>query len=132
MVICCSAMLALILGGCGLSASVSEETDPYSGEESYSREVSFASKDNFERAQELEMARDFDGAIAIYSNIYRNHADDEVKARALLGWAHAEHSPFNPDRDADAAKTRLRMIVEDYPDTEAAAEAATELDSPGA
>ena len=45
----------LMLASCGLSASVSEESDPYSDEQSYSRSVSFESTDRFEEAQKLEM-----------------------------------------------------------------------------
>ena len=127
----CLLAVFLVLAGCGLSASVSEESDPYSDEESYSRNVSFASQDRFEEAQELEMARDFDGAIAIYRNLYQNSPEDEVKARALLDWAHAEHSPFNPDRSADSAKARLQMLVEDYPDSAVAAEASEDLAAMG-
>ena len=54
-----------------------------------------------------------------------------MKARALLEWAHAEHSPINPDRDADAAAARLRLLLEDYPDSPFAAEAAKDLASMG-
>ena len=119
--------ISLSLAGCGLSASVSEESDPYSDEQSYSRSVSFESSDRFEEAQKLEMARDFAGAIAIYRNLYQNSPDDEVKARALLEWAHAEHSPINPDRDTDAAAARLRLLLERYPDSAVAAEAGDDL-----
>jgi hypothetical protein len=120
--------ILLLLAACGLSASVSEESDPYRSDgETYSRSVSFGSQDRFEEAQELIMARDFTGAIAIYRNLYQTSPDDEIKARALLEWAHAEHSPFNPDRDAGAAEARLELLLEDYPDSEVAAEASEDL-----
>jgi outer membrane protein assembly factor BamD (BamD/ComL family) len=83
--------------------------------------------DRFEEAQRLVMARDFAGAIAIYRNLYQNSPDDAVKARALLEWAQAEHSPVNPDRDADAAAARLKLLLERYPDSAFAAEAADDL-----
>ena len=122
----------LFLAACGLSASVSEESDPYrSDEETYSRSVSFKSQDRFEEAQELVTGRDFTGAIAIYRNLYQTSTDDEVKARALLEWAHAQHSPFNPDRDPDAAEARLKLLLENYPDAEVAAEAADDLTAMG-
>jgi hypothetical protein len=124
-------MIFLLLAGCGLSANVTEESDPYSDEASYSRNVSFESKDRFEEAQELELARDFTGAIAIYRNLYQNSPDPEVKARALLEWAHAEHSPINPDRDADAAAARLRLLLANYPDSSVAAEAEEDLATMG-
>ena len=118
----------LFLAACGLSASVSEESDPYRSDgESYSRSVSFGSQDRFEEAQELIVARDFTGAIGIYRNLFQTSPDGEVRARALLEWAHAEHSPFNPDRDPDSAAARLRLLLEDYPDSEVAAEAAEDL-----
>jgi hypothetical protein len=97
--------ISLLLAGCGLSASVSEESDPYPDEQSYSRSVSFESMDRFEEAQRLEMARDFAGAIAIYRNLYQN----------------------SPDRDDDAAAARLRLLLERYPDSAFAAEAADDL-----
>jgi outer membrane protein assembly factor BamD (BamD/ComL family) len=116
--------------GC-LSASVKEETDPYRDEPEYSREVSFSSLDRFEEAQHLVQQRDFEAAIAIYRNLYQTSTSDEDKARALLEWAHAERSPFNPDRDPDAAKARLELLVETYPDSEFAVEAVEELDGMG-
>jgi predicted lipid-binding transport protein (Tim44 family) len=117
---------AMALSGC-LSASVREETDPYRDEPEYSREVSFSSTDRFEDAQRLVQERDFEGAIAIYRNMYQTSPVDADKARALLEWAHAERSPFNPARDPDAARARLELLVETYPDSESAAEAAEEL-----
>jgi outer membrane protein assembly factor BamD (BamD/ComL family) len=124
--------ILLLLAACGLSASVSEESDPYRSDgETYSRSVSFGGQDRFEEAQELVMARDFSGAIAIYRNLYQTSPDNEVKARALLEWAHAEHSPFNPDRDPGAAEARLQLLLEDYPDSEVAPEAADDLAAMG-
>jgi hypothetical protein len=127
------ALLAIlqVLTGCGLSASVTEQSDPYSDEESYSRQVSFESQDRFEEAQKLELARDFTGAIAIYRNLFQSSPDYEVRARSLLDWAHAEHSPINPDRDPDAAAARLRLLLEDYPDSSVAAEAVADLATMG-
>ena len=122
-------LLAVVVatGGCGLSASVSEESDPYRDETTYSREVSFGALDRFEEAQRLEQARDFEGAVAIYRNLYQTAPDDEVKARALLEWAQCERNAFNPDRDPGSAKARLELLLETYPDSEVAAEAADEL-----
>ena len=114
----------LLVAGCGLNATVSEESDPYRDEPEYSRQVSFSSLDRFEEAERLELARDFDGAIAIYRNLYQTAADPEVKARALLEWAEVERNAFNPDRDPDSAKARLELLLETYPDSEVAAEAA--------
>jgi hypothetical protein len=118
------ATLCLLVGCGGLSANVTEETDPYSEEESYSRSVSIGTRDLFEEADALEMRRDFEGAIAIYRNIYQTSPEDETKARALLEWARTERSAFNPDRDPDAAAARLRLLLDDYADTEVAPEAA--------
>jgi TolA-binding protein len=73
------------------------------------------------------MARDFAGAIGIYRNLYQNSPDDEVRARALLEWAQAEHSPINPEHDADAAAARLSLLLERYPDSAVAVEAANDL-----
>lgn len=124
-----SSLLALLVplafvAGCGLSATVREESDPYADEPDYSREVSFGALDNFEEAERLEMARDFEGAVAIYRNLYQTSADAELRARALLEWAEVERNVFNPDRDPDSAKARLEMLLEDYPDSEVAADAA--------
>ena len=116
----------LALAGC-LNASVREETDPYRDEPEYSREVTFSTLDRFEEARRLEQAREFDAAIAIYRNLYQTAADDEVKARALLKWAQCERSPFNPARNPGAAKARLELLLESYPDSEVATEAADEL-----
>ena len=49
--------ISLLLAGCGLSASVSEESDPYSDEQSYSRSMSFESMDRFEEAHMRDRAR---------------------------------------------------------------------------
>jgi len=117
----------IAIGGCGLSASVSEESDPYQDEPTYSREVSFGTQDRFEEAQRLEQASDFGGAVAIYRNLYQTAPDDEVKARALLEWAQCERNAINPDRDPDSAKARLELLLESYPDSDVAAEAADEL-----
>ena len=42
-------------------------------------------------------------------------------------WAQCERNAFNPARDPDAAKARLELLLETYPDSEVAAEAADEL-----
>jgi hypothetical protein len=119
--------LALLIGGCGWSATVEESSDPYSDEQDYSRSVSFSGQDRMEEARKLAASRDFDGAIRIFESLYRNDPSEEIRARALLHWAEAEHSPFNPDRDPDAAEARLELLLENYPDSEVAAEASTTL-----
>ena len=119
--------ILLLLAGCGLSANVSEESDPYSDDESYSRNVSFESTDRFEEAQKLERVRDFSGAVAIYRNLYQTSPDDELKARALLEWAQVERNAINPNRDRDASAARLRLLLERYPDSAVAAEARDDL-----
>lgn len=119
-------VLLVALAGCGIKETSTTESDPYRDreEQSYSSSVSFGSLDRFEQAQRLEQERDYPGAIAIYRSVYQNSPDDEVKARALLEWARVERSAFNPDRDPDSAKARLELLLENYPDSEVAAEAA--------
>jgi hypothetical protein len=115
--------LIFVLGSCGWSATVEESSDPYADEENYSHSVSFSGQDRMEEARKLAASRDFDGAIRIYESLYQSDPSEEIRARALLHWAEAEHSPFNPDRDPDAAQARLELLLEDYPDSEVAAEA---------
>lgn len=115
----------LFLVACsGIRADVREESDPYADEDDYTRSVEFGSQDLFDRADRLELERDFEGAIAIYRNLYQTSPDRETRARALLEWARCERSAFNPDRDTDAANARLRLLLETYPNSEVAPEAA--------
>lgn len=129
------AVLLSMIVGCGNKAVLthSSETreDPIEGEtRSEGTSVSFEDETSvrFDAAAAMVRGRDFDGAIAIYRNLYQHSPASEDRATALLRWAGAEGHLLNPAKDLDAATARLELLLEEFPSSGRANEALRELD----
>ena len=129
-----AALLAMI-AGCGnktvLTRTSQTRDDPIEGEvRSEGTAVSFEDQTRlrFDEAAALVRERDFDGAIAIYRNLYQHSPASEDRATALLRWASAEGHLLNPSKDLDAATARLELLLEEFPSSARANEARRELD----
>lgn len=120
----------LFLASCGQRVSVEERLDPYGGEDGegeYSRSTTLAGEDAMQRAERLTREGDFNAAIDVYRNLYRNAPRSSVKAEALYEWARVEGNLLNPDRNVDQAIARLELLLEEFPDATIAFRAREEL-----
>ena len=129
------AVLLAMIVGCGnktvLTRTSETREDPIEGEvRSEGTSVSFEDETRmrFDEAAAMVRGRDFDGAIAIYRNLYQHSPASEDRATALLRWAGAEGHLLNPTKDLDAATARLELLLEEFPTSGRANEARRELD----
>jgi hypothetical protein len=119
-----------LVSGCGGRAEVERRVDPYDDDldGTIEQSTTLRSESLQEEADRLLRESDYDGAIAIYRDLYRHGTRDEVRAEALYEWARAEGHLLNPDRDVDEAIARLELLLEDFEHTEVAFRAREELE----
>ena len=119
------ALLLLALGfaiGCGnrVETRTDFENEPGEVHDAVTQRTTLRSEGDLEKADRLVRESDYDGAIVIFRNLYRNAPDPDVRARSLYGWARAEGHLLNPKRDIDAAIARLELLLEEFPDSDVA------------